>query len=107
MTLLLLSEISSLLYNDKEDGWLAPLLIAIYVLFVPICIYVATRNPEVTTGIKKCLFYLRSNLHINFLENQSQNHCDINFSLHFSLVLRMEASIDSNEYQQLRRTYFR
>lgn len=50
VTLLLLSEISSLLYNDKEDGWLAPLLIAIYVLFVPICIYVATRNQEVTKG---------------------------------------------------------
>ena len=50
VTLLLLSEISSLLYNDKEDGWLAPLLIAIYILFVPICIYVATRNQDVTKG---------------------------------------------------------
>ena len=52
VTLLLLSEISSLLYNDKEDGWLAPLLIVVYVLFVPICIYVATRNKDVTTGKK-------------------------------------------------------
>ena len=50
VTLLLLSEISSLLFNDKEDGWLAPLLIAVYILFVPICIYVATRNDDVTKG---------------------------------------------------------
>ena len=51
MTLLLLSEISSKLYNDKEDGWLAPLLISIYILFVPVCIYVARTNEDIKKGM--------------------------------------------------------
>ena len=51
VTLLLLSEISSKLYNDKEDGWLAPLLISIYILFVPVCIYVARRNDDIKKGM--------------------------------------------------------
>ena len=50
VTLLLLSEIASKLFEDKEDGWLAPLLISIYILFVPICIYVATKDTDVTKG---------------------------------------------------------
>ena len=52
VTLLLLSSIASKLYADKEDGWLAPLLIAIYVLFVPVCIFLTARNEETTKVLK-------------------------------------------------------
>lgn len=46
-TLALLSWIASILYADlDQDTWLAPGIVIGYVLFVPVCIFVARRNPH-------------------------------------------------------------
>ena len=46
-TLALLAWIASLLWEYKEvDGWVAPLIICAYILFLPVCGWVAYRCPE-------------------------------------------------------------
>ena len=46
-TLALLSWIASLLWSDLEqDQWLAPLIIALYILFIPLCAWIAWRCPD-------------------------------------------------------------
>ena len=47
ITLALLSWIASLLWSDLEqDQWLAPLIISLYILFIPVCTWVTWRCPD-------------------------------------------------------------
>ena len=46
-TLLLLSGLASALFADLDkDKWLAPVLVGVFLLLVPICVYVAKKNPH-------------------------------------------------------------
>jgi len=55
VTLSLLSWIASLLYNDhsQAEGWLAPVIIGLYFLAIPACVYAVTRNKD-TTKVLYC-----------------------------------------------------
>jgi solute carrier family 41 len=60
-TLSLLAWVASMLWSDLErEKWLAPLIISFYLLFTPICVFVAFRctetRPVLTSGWSPVLF---------------------------------------------------